>query len=317
MILDPSKGFKPIEYPWALEFWKLQQQLHWTADEIPMDEDVKDWNNKLSKGQKENLSSLFLFFTQSDVDVANGYHDLFIPQFKNVHVRMMMSVFAHMETIHIDAYSLLMTTVGMSDGDFTKFNDYKAMADKHDYISNVFINNIEDLLLALAIYAGFTEGLQLFGSFAMLLNYTRHNLMKGMGQIVKYSIRDESLHVLGMITTFLTLCKETTGLTKKLISDIQDKAEHMVTLEDNFIELGFIGGEDLGLTAEQTKQYIRYTCNHRLSQMGIKPIYNIKKHPLPWLPEMINSTEHTNFFENKPTNYTKNGTTGNWNDLWS
>ena len=147
------------------------------------------------------------------------------------------------------------------------------------------------------MFGGFTEGLQLFASFAMLMNFPRFNKMKGMGQIVSWSVRDESLHCEGITKLFHAFVKERDCLTPAVRDDIIDACQKTVRLEDAFIDLAFEHGPVEGMTPNAIKKYIRYIADWRLGQLGFKPIYMVEEHPLPWLAPLLNGVEHANFFE--------------------
>jgi len=166
------------------------------------------------------------------------------------------------------------------------------------------------------MFGGFTEGLQLFASFAMLMNFPRFNKMKGMGQIVSWSVRDESLHCDGIIKLFHAFCAERNCLTKAVRDDIMDQCQKTVRLEDAFIDLVFEMGPVPGMTPKEIKRYVRYIADWRLSQLGLPAIYMIEEHPLPWLTPMLNGVEHANFFEARATEYSKAATRGSWNEVW-
>ena len=166
------------------------------------------------------------------------------------------------------------------------------------------------------MFGGFTEGLQLFASFAMLMNFPRFNKMKGMGQIVSWSVRDESLHCEGIIQLFHAFVKERDCLTKAVKNDIRDVCHQTVALEDAFIDLAFEQGPVHGMTPKEIKKYIRYIADWRLGQFGFAPIYMVDEHPLPWLAPLLNGVEHANFFETRATEYSKAATRGNWNEVW-
>ncbi|MGN6536574.1 MAG: ribonucleotide-diphosphate reductase subunit beta, partial [Mesorhizobium sp.] len=156
----------------------------------------------------------------------------------------------------------------------------------------------------------------LFASFAMLMNFPRFNKMKGMGQIISWSVRDESLHCEGIIRLFHAFAKERDCLTKSVKDDIIDQCQTTVRLEDAFIDLAFEMGPVNGMTPKEIKKYIRYIADWRLGQLGLKPIYLIDEHPLPWLAPLLNGVEHANFFEQRATEYSKAATRGNWNEVW-
>ena len=319
-LLTPSHAYKPFRYEWAYEAWKRQQQVHWMPEEVPLGEDCKDWAVKLSDEERNLLTQIFRFFTQSDVEVGANYMTNYMPLFKPTEVSMMLAAFSNMETIHIAAYALLLETIGMPDTEFSAFMEYKEMADKHDYLGQFGVGTYEDIAVSMAVFGAFTEGLQLFASFAMLMNFPRFNKMKGMGQIVTWSIRDESLHCEGMIKLFHTFCAETGVMNDTLREKIRECCRTVVTLEDKFIELAFQMGAVEGMTPDDIKNYIRYIADWRLKQLKLEPVYGIDTHPLPWLSEILNGVEHANFFEQRATEYSKGATRGDWHGddgVWS
>ncbi len=315
-LLEKRDHYKPFDYPWAFEFYKAQQHMHWLPSEVTLADDIKDYNN-LPKESQTLLNSLLRYFTQSDTDVCSGYAEHYLPTFKPPEVRMMLAAFASMEGVHQEAYSLLLDTLGFSEDEYQKFTEHKEMMDKHEYLSNFGTDNKLEMAKTMAIYSAFTEGVQLFSSFAILLNYPRHNLMKGMGQIVTWSIRDESLHVEGMSKLFREFIKENPELwTDELKYEIYVAAERTVELEDAFIDLCFRDAEVPDLTPKDVKQYIRYIANRRLLGIGMKKIFGEIGNPLGWLDYMLSGVEHTNFFENRATEYSRASTTGNWGDIF-
>ncbi len=319
-LMTSSIGYKPFRYPWAHDYWKRQQQIHWMPEEVPLGEDCKDWASRLTDNERNLLSQIFRFFTQSDVEVNDNYMERYARVFKPTEIKMMLASFSNMETIHIAAYALLLETIGMPEAEFGAFMQYREMADKHSYMQKFGVETHADIARTVAMFGAFTEGLQLFASFAMLLNFPRQNKMKGMGQIVSWSVRDESLHCEAMIRVFHTFCHETGCLTQSVKDDIIDCCKTVVSLEDKFIELAFGLGPVNGMTPEDIKLYIRYIADWRLSQLGLPPIYNVAEHPLPWLVQILNGVEHANFFEARATEYSKSATRGQWHGaegVWS
>ena len=311
-LLTPSKAYKPFRYPWAYDFWKKQQQVHWMPEEVPLGEDCKDWATKLNDGERNLLTQIFRFFTQSDIEVNDNYMERYARVFWPTEVKMMLSAFSNMETIHIAAYALLLETIGMPEAEFGAFLEYEAMKDKHDYMQTFGVETEADIARTVAMFGAFTEGLQLFASFAMLMNFPRFNKMKGMGQIVSWSVRDESLHCEGMIKLYHAFNKETGAVTKSVADDIVEMGRTVVGLEDKFIDLAFEAGEIQGMTPEDIKLYIRFIADWRLRQLHLPEIYGVKENPLPWLQSLLSGVEHANFFEARATEYSKAATTGQW-----
>ena len=317
-LLDAKPIYKPFSYPWAYDAWLMQQRIHWLPEEVQLADDVQDWKKNLTTSEKHLLTQIFRFFTQADIEVNNCYMKHYSKIFKPTEVQMMLSSFSNMETIHIDAYSHLLDTIGMPETEYQAFLKYKEMKDKYDYMQKFGVETKKDIATTMAVFGAFTEGLQLFASFVILLNFPRFNKMKGMGQIVTWSVRDETLHTNSIIRLFKTFIQENPEVwTEGLRSELYEACATIVHFEDAFIELAFEVGDIEGLTARQVKQYIRYIADRRLMQLGLKEIYMVDQNPLPWLDEILNGVEHTNFFENRSTEYSKAATTGSWEEAFA
>ena len=316
-LLEERLVYKPFKYPWAYEAWHTQQQIHWLPEEVPLAEDVKDWEKNLSEAEKNLLTQIFRFFVQADVEVNNCYMKHYSQVFKPTEVQMMMAAFSSTETIHIAAYSHLLDTIGMAEVEYSAFLEYKEMKDKFDFMRKWGVETKENIAKTLAVFGAFTEGVQLFASFAVLLNFPRFNKMKGMGQIVTWSVRDETLHTESAIKLFRTFVSENPEvLTPQLEKDIYQACETVISHEDAFINLAFELGGVKGLEANQVKDYIRFIADLRLTQLGMEKLFNIKEHPLPWMVDMLGGVEHTNFFEGRATEYSRASTKGSWDETF-
>lgn len=321
-LLTSRTTYKPFEYPWAYEAWANHEKMHWLADEVPMHKDVQDWSKRLTNEEKNLLTQIFRFFTQADINIADGYIHQFMPVFANrPEITMMLAGFAAREAIHIDAYSTLIDTIGMPDVEYSSFLSVAEMATKHNFLKNLPIASHSEYrdttARNLAIYSAFSEGLQLFGSFAILMNFPRFGKMKGMGQIVAWSVRDEAHHCESMIRLFHTFIAENKSIwTDEFKATLYNACRYIVKMEDAFIDLCFNMGAVEGLTPAEVKEYIRYIADRRLLELGLKPNFGVKKNPLPWMEEILNTVEHSNFFETSGTEYAKGNTAGSWSDVF-
>jgi len=318
-LLKAESIYKPFFYPWAYDAWKIQQQIHWLPEEVPMADDVKDFKHNLTEAEKHLLTQIFRFFTQADIEVNNCYMKHYSRIFKPTEILMMLSAFSNIETVHIDAYSHLLDTLGMPEVEYQAFMKYKEMKDKYDYMQGFNVDSKEDIAKTLAVFGGFTEGLQLFASFAMLLNFQRFGKMKGMCQIIAWSVRDETLHTNSIIKLFRVFIQENPEIwTPKLQAELAEACNTIVEHEDAFIDLAFeMEGAVEGITAHDVKKYIRFIADRRLNQLGLDSLYKIERNPLPWLDELLGAPEHTNFFENRVTEYAKAATRGTWDEAFS
>ena len=311
-LTEERSYFRPFSYPWAYDAWLQHEQSHWLHTEVPMLEDVKDYKTRLTKDEQEFITKILRFFVQGDLDIGDGYSTHYLPVFKQPEVRMMMNGFVGREALHVAAYAHLIETLGLPETTYNEFLQYAEMVEKHEFVKNIQYLPVPEKI---SIISAFGEGMQLFSSFIMLLNFARHGKMRGLGQIISWSIVDETQHAEGMIKVFREYVKQNPS--ELDVDSIKAIAKVMVDLEDKFIDLAFNLVEVEGLTAEEVKQYIRYIADRRLIQMGIKGIYKVKKNPLPWVEAMINAPGHTNFFENRATDYAKGSLTGSWEEVWA
>jgi ribonucleoside-diphosphate reductase beta chain len=205
----------------------------------------------------------------------------------------------------------------MPEVEYSAFLKYKEMKDKYDYMQEFNMDNPKEIARTMAVFGAFTEGLQLFASFAILMNFPRFNKMKGMGQIVTWSVRDETLHCQSIIRLFRTFIEENPELwTDDFQRELYKSCDTIVHHEDAFIDLAFEMGAIEGINSTQVKDYIRYIADRRLSQLGLQPVYRVEKNPLPWMDEMLNGMEHANFFEARATEYSKAATQGTWEEAF-
>lgn len=333
-LLSGREYFKPFTYERLFERWELHEMSHWMHREVPMTTDIVDWETKLSPIQKEFLTNIFRFFTQGDVDIAGAYYKNYLPLLGNLpEATMMMGSFAAREAIHIAAYSHLIETLGMPQTIYSDFLKYTEMKNKQDYLNqfletshlidkeNITLDDKEHIALSIGLFSGGVEGIQLFSSFTMLLLFPLNNLLKGMGQIVTWSMVDESQHVDGMIDIFKIFVSE-----NNLELDILQPKMHriindVVNLERKFIELIFDkydSSEFFGMTPEKLELYIEYIADHRLKSMGFDKLFETSdSNPIPEMSVMINAPSHTNFFENTSTDYSLIAYSGSWaKDVW-
>lgn len=333
-LLTGRKFFKPFTYPRFFDRWEKHEKSHWLPHEVPMISDIDDWEKKLSPHQKDFLTNIFRFFTQGDVEVAAAYYTEYLPLFSKLpEVTMMLGSFAAREAVHIAAYSYLIETLGMSESTYSEFLLYNEMKEKQDYLrkfseshhlagrNDLTIEDKEHIAISIGLFSGGVEGIQLFSSFTMLLLFPLNGLMKGMGQIITWSIADETQHVEGMLDLFTTFLDENPELT---LTNLQPKIhrviDDLVMLERAFIKLIFDRyepSEFFGMTPEKLELYIEYVADHRLHTMGFEKLYNTSiSNPIPEMAVMINAPTHTNFFENTSTDYSLVSYSGTWSDVW-
>jgi ribonucleoside-diphosphate reductase beta chain len=311
MLLEPSKSYVPI-YPQFVEITKEHEEAHWHEGEAKLQQDVEQWKTGvITEKEQYFVNSILRLFTQSDVAVGSDYYDNLIPVIRNNEARNMLGSFAGREGVHQRAYALLNDTLGFGEGFYTEFLEYGAMKEKLEFMLDVKNTNPYEIAQGIAKQV-LVEGVCLFASFAMLLNFPRQGKFIGMGDVNQWSIRDESIHVKGLAALFLQFIKEHPYvLTDAFKQSIYQTARDCVRLEDGFIDLAFrMGGVD-GISQESTKQYIRSVCDYRMQQIGFKPEYNVEN-PFDWLEWITSSSTIENFFESNTTGYSKNSMVGSY-----
>ena len=313
-MLEPSIVFRPFRYPWANEIFERHEAMHWVKEEVGMDEDISDWKIKgrLTDDEKNLITNILRMFTQGDVQVASNYYDQLIPRIKANEIRNMLGSFAAREGIHQVAYALLNDSLGFPDSEYHSFLEYQEMLDKIEMMASENPSTQSGLAHCMA-RSVFNEGVMLFSSFAILLNFERRGRMKGMCKIVEWSVRDEMTHVEGVSKIFRSFCVEKPRIVNdEFKSHIYSMAEETIRAEDSFIDLVFSEYEIEGLTKEEIKLYIRYIGDRRLIQLGLKPIFGVKENPLVWMENLLLGVNHTSFFEGKSTDYDVAGGKGKY-----
>lgn len=313
-LFEESKTFKPFSYNWAMELAETHEKIHWGRWEADLSDDLKDWkSNKISPADKAFITQVLRLFTQTDAQVGSNYIDYLLPKFKNNEIRNMYLSFANREGEHQRAYSLLNDTLGLADSEYSKFLEYTEMSDKINFMKDIDVHSYAGVGHALANFI-MSEGVSLFGSFAMLLNYQNkpYGIMKGMCTVVEWSVKDETQHVIGHCNVFKQLCKEHPRIVNdEFKAKIYEMARQVYKLEEKFIDLAYKEGGPVNLDKEDLKKYIRYLIDRRLIQMGLKGNFKEKKNPLKWLDWTVSGASLDNFFEKKVTEYSHEGLKGN------
>ena len=314
-LLEERVVYKPFEYPKAYDYWLKQQQAHWLHTEVPMAQDVTDWKSNMKDHEKNIIGGILKGFAQTETIVNDYWSTLVTKWFRKPEIIMMGTTLGSSETIHAEAYSLLNEQLGLDN--FAEFLEDETTMAKIESLMNVRDNhdgtaNWHDRAKSLAIFSAFTEGVNLFSSFAVLLSFKMRNKLKGVGQIVEWSVRDESLHSEAGCWLFRTLMEENPRFkTKKLVKEIEESAHLALKLEFDFIDKIFEMGDLENLSKDELKNFIKHRVNTKMGDLGLEPIIpaaEIDKGALKtmkWFDAVIAGKQHTDFFANRVTNYSK------------
>ena len=312
-LLQERVVYKPFEYQTAADYWLKQQQAHWLHTEVPMMSDVNDWKQNLTETEKNIVGSILKGFAQTETVVNDYWSGLVTKWFRKPEIIMMATTFGAFETIHAEAYSLLNETLGLDN--FAEFLEDETTMAKIETLMDVrdSFNGVVDWherAKSLAIFSAFTEGVNLFSSFAVLLSFKMRNKLKGVGQIVEWSIRDESMHSEAGCWLFRTLIKENPRLkTPELEAAINEAALLSLQLELDFIEKVYELGDLEGCSKYNLTNFIKNRVNTKLGDLGYNPIVGdvdmTAVNEMKWFDALSAGKQHTDFFANRVTNYSK------------
>jgi ribonucleoside-diphosphate reductase beta chain len=309
-ILTPRPTYGPFEYPQAYRYWELQQQSHWLHTEVSMASDINDWKlGVLSPSERALVGHILKGFTQSEVFIQEYWSQYVAKWFKKPEIQMMAATFGAFESIHAVSYAYLDQSLGLED--FEGFLHEPTAKAKIDRLINTKGKSKTEIALSLAVFSAFNEGVNLFSSFAILTNFSRFNKLKGVGQIIGFSIKDESLHSEAGCWLFRTLVAEHKSILEEnqLREKIEAAARLTIELEDAFIEKAFSFGPIEGLTVEDMRAFIRHRCNTKLADLGLDPIFvDVDKAALArmaWFDVLSAGVAHTDFFAQRVTDYAK------------
>jgi ribonucleoside-diphosphate reductase beta chain len=320
-LFDERVAYKPFDYPeYYTEGWLKQAQAFWLHTEIPMSGDVKDWNEKLTKAEKNLVGNILLGFAQTECAVSDYWTQKVVSWFPKHEIKQMAMMFGSQETIHAVAYSYLNETLGLEN--FEAFLQDEATMERFNNLVSYGGNKRVGIATSLAIFSAFAEGVSLYSAFAVLYSFQLRNLLKGIGQQMKWSVRDESLHSKMGCQLFRHMCQEDNKLLEDCKKDVINAAEAMLKAEERYIDKMFEQGDIENLKANDLKQFIRKRLNEKLVELGYKHLgqyFNFDEKAagnLDWFYHLTGGHTHTDFFAVRPTDYSKANEGEDFNDIW-
>ena len=320
-LFDERIAYKPFEYPeYYTEGWLPQAQAFWLHTEIPMSGDVKDWNERLTPAEKNLVGNILLGFAQTECAVSDYWTQKVVSWFPKHEIQQMAMMFGSQETIHAVAYSYLNETLGLED--FEAFLHEPATADRFENLVSYEGKDKVGIAKSLAVFSAFAEGVSLYSAFAVLYSFQLRNLLKGIGQQMKWSVRDESLHSKMGCQLFRHMCEETPGLKEKCKDHVLEAADIMVDLELKYIDKMFEQGDIENLKKEDLKNFIKKRANEKIVELGYTESsqhfgYNEDKaSALDWFYHLTGGVTHTDFFAIRPTDYSKANEGEDFEDIW-
>ena len=282
-----------------------------------MSGDVKDWNEKLTDEEKNLVGNILLGFAQTECAVSDYWTQKVVGWFPKHEIQQMAMMFGSQETIHAVAYSYLNETLGLED--FEAFLHEPATAERFDNLVAYEGNDPVGIGKSLAIFSAFAEGVSLYSAFAVLYSFQLRNLLKGIGQQMKWSVRDESLHSRMGCKLFNQMCDEIPTLRDDCKDDVLLAANTMVALEEKYIDKMFEMGDIENLKSEDLKQFVRKRANEKLQELGYDPTFTYSQEAadnLDWFYHLTGGVTHTDFFAMRPTDYSKANEGEDFEDIW-
>ena len=320
-LFNERIAYKPFEYPeYYTEGWLKQAQAFWLHTEIPMSGDVKDWNEKLTEAEKNLVGNILLGFAQTECAVSDYWTQKVVSWFPKHEIKQMAMMFGSQETIHAVAYSYLNETLGLEN--FEAFLQDEATMERFNNLVSYGGNKRVGIATSLAIFSAFAEGVSLYSAFAVLYSFQLRNLLKGIGQQMKWSVRDESLHSKMGCQLFRHMCQEDNNLLEDCKKDVINAAEAMLKAEERYIDKMFEQGDIENLKANDLKQFIRKRLNEKLVELGYKHLgqyfsFDDKASSrLDWFYHLTGGHTHTDFFAVRPTDYSKANEGEDFEDIW-
>jgi len=328
-LFEERIPYKPFEFPvYYEEGWLKQAQAFWLHTEISMQGDVKDWNEVLTKEEKNLVGNILLGFAQTECAVSDYWTTMVTNWFPKHEIKQMAMMFGSQETIHATAYSYLNETLGLDD--FSAFLHEPAVAEKFELLTQTtadwthkdLASNPQarkEVARSLAIFSAFSEGVSLYSSFAVLYSFQMRNMLKGIGQQMKWSVRDESLHSKMGCQLFRHMCEEFPELLEDSKESILEAANLIVELESRFIDMIFEQGDLENLKKDDLKEFIKARTNIKLEELGYKSQFTYNKEKaenLEWFYHLTGGLTHTDFFSVRPTDYSKANEGEDFGDMW-
>ncbi len=320
-LFDERVAYKPFDYPeYYTEGWLKQAQAFWLHTEISMQSDIKDWNEKLDKKEKNLVGNILLGFAQTECAVSDYWTQKVVSWFPKHEIKQMAMMFGSQETVHAVAYSYLNETLKLED--YEAFLHEPATARRFDNLVAYDGTSSIGIGTSLAIFSAFAEGVSLYSAFAVLYSFQLRNLLKGIGQQMKWSVRDESLHSKMGCQLFRQMCQEDNTLLEACRHNVTEAASTMIKLEESYIDKMFEMGDIEGIKANDLKQFIRKRTNEKLAELGYIDLGSYFSYDteaasnLDWFYHLTGGVTHTDFFAIRPTDYSKAGENEDYEDIW-
>ena len=308
----------PLKYQWAYDLYRSMKANHWEPEEIQMQKDVEDWrSDRITDNERWIIRMGIGYFSAAEGIVGDNIIHVIRELVTAPELKLVLGRHAHEENIHADSLLYMISSLGINPHECeAMFEQIPTVRNKNAFVTEVSQSMRRDIDLtvtenkqALAknmfVFGQCMEGTQFYGLFGMILSLARQNKFVGIGQMFRYTLRDESNHIDLLKHLFLDLVEENPDVwTPEFQNDLTAVMKEAVRLEKEFIE-DCLPVNSIGMSKDEFLAYIDYIADRRLAGIGLSPVSDVKDNPLPWLSETIDMKKEQNFFEGQVTEYKK------------
>ena len=309
----------PLKYQWAYDLYRKMKANHWEPEDIPMQKDIEQWQNQfeLSDGERWIIMMGIGYFSAAEGIVGDNIQHVVRELVTAPELKLVLGRHAHEENIHADSLLYMISSLGINPHECeAMFEQVDTIRRKNEFVTNVSQSLRRDMDLSqtsdkqelaknIFVFGQCMEGTQFYGLFGMVLSLYRQNKFPGVGQMFRYTLRDESNHIELFRNLFRAMIDENPDVwTPEFRKDLTDLMIEAVALEKDFIS-DCLPVNSVGLSADEFCQYIDYIADRRLNGVGLEPLDSSVTNPFPWLAEMMDVNKEQNFFEGRVTEYQK------------
>ncbi|MDB6119694.1 MAG: Ribonucleoside-diphosphate reductase [Verrucomicrobiaceae bacterium] len=308
----------PLRYQWAYDLYKIMKANHWEPEDIQMQKDVEQWRSRdITQNERWIIMMGIGYFSAAEGIVGDNIQHVVRELVTAPELKLVLGRHAHEENIHADSLLFMISSLGINPHECeAMFEQIPTIVKKNEWVTRHSYALRRDLDLTdpahkrmlaknIFVFGQCMEGTQFYGLFGMVLSLYRQNKFPGIGQMFRYTLRDESNHIEVFRNLFMDLIDENSEIwTQEFREELVETMREGVALEKEFIR-DCLPTSAVGLSADEFEQYIDYIADRRLQDCGLPQLNPGVQNPLPWLAEMMDIKKETNFFEGKVTDYQK------------
>ncbi len=309
----------PLKYQWAYDLYRKMKANHWEPEDVPMQKDVEQWKSQteLSDVERWIVMMGIGYFSAAEGIVGDNIQHVVRELVTAPELKLVLGRHAHEENIHADSLLYMISSLGINPHECeAMFEQVDTIRRKNEFVTKVSKSLRRDMDLSqtdqkqefaknIFVFGQCMEGTQFYGLFGMILSLARQNKFPGVGQMFRYTLRDESNHIELFRNLFRVLIDENPDIwTSEFKTELTDLMKEAVELEKEFIR-DCLPVNAVGLSSDEFCTYIDYIADRRLNGIGLDILNPGLENPFPWLAETMDVKKEQNFFEGRVTEYQK------------